>query len=99
MKQNWQERGTCFVNFASAESDSSPLSLSAQLERHDPNIQNSTESAVCIDETTDQILAKLLPYLRTTIFHPSYREPPLLSSQTFCAVVESQVSRSHSIEE
>ncbi|KAI4257068.1 MAG: hypothetical protein L6R42_005877 [Xanthoria sp. 1 TBL-2021] len=63
---------------------------SHNFEGHDLNIQSPTESIICIDETTDQILSKLLPFMRTTIFHPSYREPPLLSGHTFGAVVGSQ---------
>ncbi|KAL9039225.1 MAG: hypothetical protein Q9180_002654, partial [Flavoplaca navasiana] len=50
---------------------------------------------VCIDETTDQIFSKLLPYIRSTIFHPSYGEPPLHSSQTFRAISQSVASRSY----
>lgn len=103
-EQKSHEWGGCSVKFATGETDRRPLSFMAQLDRrknshnsegHDLNIQSPTESIICIDETTDQILSKLLPFMRTTIFHPSYREPPLLSSQTFGAVVGSEVRRSY----
>lgn len=101
-EQKSQEWGECFVKFATGETDSKPLSFMAQLDRrkngqniegHDPGIQPSIESIVCIEETTDQILSKLVPFMRTTILHPDYREPPLLSGQTFGAVVGSEVRR------
>ena len=105
-EQKSQERVECFVKLASGEGDAISLCCMSQLDRrknshgfkgHDvDDIQSPSENIIiCIDETTDQILSELLPSLRTTIFHPSYGEPPLLSSQTFGAVARSEVRRSY----
>ncbi|KAI4235839.1 MAG: hypothetical protein LQ349_002904 [Xanthoria aureola] len=99
-EQQSQERVECFVKLASGAGDAISLCCISQLDRrknshglegHDvDDFQSLSGNLICIDETTDQILSKLLPSLRTTIFHPSYREPPLLSSQTFSAVARSE---------
>lgn len=103
-EQKSQARVECFVKLASGEGDAISLSCMSPLDRRknshgfegqDVDVQSPSENVVCIDETTDQILSKLLPSLRTTIFHPNYREPPLLSSQTFGAVARSEVRRSY----
>ncbi|KAL8982461.1 MAG: hypothetical protein Q9205_003029 [Flavoplaca limonia] len=90
---------------ATGGTEPSSMPFIAQLDRrkdyqsdegHDLNMQFPIERIVCMDETTDQVVSKLLPYMRSTIFHPSYGEPPLLSSQTFGMIVQSEVSRSYS---
>ena len=68
---------------------------SEDLERPDLDVQSLTERIICIHETTDQILSKVLPFMRSAMLHTSYREPPLLSSQTFGAVVDSEVRRKY----
>ncbi|KAL8644710.1 MAG: hypothetical protein Q9226_007630 [Calogaya cf. arnoldii] len=98
-EQNIQEWGECFIEFASGDTISSPLSFMAKLdrrkesedlERPDLDVQTPTERIICIHETTDQTLSKLLPFMQSNILHTSYREPPLLSSPTFGAVLESE---------
>ncbi|KAL8882488.1 MAG: hypothetical protein Q9192_007575, partial [Flavoplaca navasiana] len=98
-EQKSQEWVSCFVKLATGGTEHSSLPFTAQLDRRkdyqsnegrDLNMQLPIERIVCIDETTDQVFSKLLPYMRSTIFHPSYGEPPLLSSQTFGMIVQSE---------
>ncbi|KAL8785221.1 MAG: hypothetical protein Q9213_003490 [Squamulea squamosa] len=79
---NPHEQGECIIKFAAADCDLSPLSFSAQLDQAD--------SVVCVDQTPDQVSSKLLPYMRATVSHPSYEEPPLLSNRTFGIAVRSE---------
>ncbi|KAL8673372.1 MAG: hypothetical protein Q9168_002198, partial [Polycauliona sp. 1 TL-2023] len=99
-EQKSQERGECFIKFATGATDSgSSLSFICQLDRRkeaggfetrDHHTQGPMQRIMCIDGTADQILSKLLPYMRKTILHPNYNEPPLLSSQTFGAISRSE---------
>lgn len=104
-EQKSQEWVSCFVKIATGGTEPSSLPFIAQLDRrkeyrsyegHDLNMQFPIERIVCIDETTDQVFSKLLPHMRSTIFHPSYGEPPLLSSQTFGMIVQLEVFKNYS---
>ncbi|KAL8818427.1 MAG: hypothetical protein Q9223_002932 [Gallowayella weberi] len=93
------EQGQCFIQFAHADNDINPLTFVAQwdgrkggqsLEAYEFDVTNLAPKVVLIDETTDRICAKLLPYMQATVSHASFGEPPLLSRQTFSMAAESK---------
>ncbi|KAL8798786.1 MAG: hypothetical protein Q9182_006398 [Xanthomendoza sp. 2 TL-2023] len=94
------EQGQCFIQFAHADNDINPLTFVAQLEgrkggqsleAYEFDVTNLASKVVFLDETTDRICAKLLPYMQATVSHASLGEPPLLSRQTFSMAAESKV--------
>ncbi|KAL8809687.1 MAG: hypothetical protein Q9200_003203 [Gallowayella weberi] len=94
-----RKTGQCFIQFAHADNDINPLTFVAQwdgrkggqsLEAYEFDVTNLAPKVVLIDETTDRICAKLLPYMQATVSHASFGEPPLLSRQTFSMAAESK---------
>ncbi|KAL8986649.1 MAG: hypothetical protein Q9177_004071, partial [Variospora cf. flavescens] len=86
-----------------ANSDASPMPFTIQLCKQqtvdgteDPAIgQNANvRDATLLNDSTDQIAAKLLPYMRATISHPSYEEVDPLIGRTLRRVLNSMQENS-----
>ncbi|KAL8700587.1 MAG: hypothetical protein Q9224_000903, partial [Gallowayella concinna] len=102
--QEIRKKGACIrcrmlrKTFAHAGNDIDSLTFGAQLDRrkdgqslegYEFNVPNLAP-VIFIDETTDRICAKMLPYMQATISQESFGEPPLLSQKTFSMAAESK---------
>ncbi|KAL8948146.1 MAG: hypothetical protein Q9222_005645 [Ikaeria aurantiellina] len=82
----------CYVNYVSTESDVRPMSFSSQdtiqgnsQQRGEPqpNEEHEEINARYLNETTEQISSKLLPFMQAIVLQLIDHEPPLLTKQTF----------------
>ncbi|KAL8653075.1 MAG: hypothetical protein Q9210_002321, partial [Variospora velana] len=89
-----------------ANSDASPMPFTIQLCKQqtvdgteDPAIgQNvNVRDATLFNDSTDQIAAKLLPYMRATISHPGYEEVDPLIGRTLRRVLNSMQENSDAL--
>lgn len=89
--QDYSESDQRFISIAQANSDATPITLPARLYKRkvednsgscDSNEKFPDRSATFLDETLEQISAKLLPHMQATISHLNYKEPDPLIGPT-----------------
>ncbi|KAL8717791.1 MAG: hypothetical protein Q9225_005006, partial [Loekoesia sp. 1 TL-2023] len=89
--QDHSESGQRFISIAQANSDAAPITLPVRwckrnvednCRSRDSNEKLPDRSSIFLDGTSEQISAKLLPHMQSTISHSDYKEPDALIGPT-----------------